>query len=231
MKQIIICMILLFQVQYLSPQEEEAERIITLFIENYPNEKTSYIDFQSSEFCDMIGCSNLNLSPNFGIFSTYMGYLSMSDEIGQISFPRKTVKESINILVAPKVYPIFMFQNTVAYWEIPENTAAKMYKFDKKQDEDTGLYYWDVREKSIGPKRRVPLHTIVIFTDPKYLYVPQGVTVSTNNPQLILPTIFAKRDPKYIQNTLFILTIKPFFSKINKLFNERPLGYAMHITD
>lgn len=232
MKLIVKCIILTLIITNSIYSQQEASRVITLFIENYPNKQNNFFDdYQARQLCDTINCYNLNIRPNIGIFSTYMGYLAISDDIGQITFPRKTIKKSINLLITPKIYPVFMFQNTIAYWEIPKDVSAKLYKIDKKKDKDTKLYYWNVTTKEIGSKRRVPLHTIVVFADPNYIYVPQGITLSTKSSQLILPTIFAKKDPNYTRNILFILTIKPFFSKLNKLFNERPLGYAMHITD
>lgn len=209
--------------------QEEINRIITLFVKQYPEIR------KPGE--PLINCGSVDMSFNSGVFATYAGYLNLTDNIGQLTFPRKTVNDSINILITTHINPVFMFKNTIAYWKIekgfnvkrPTSVPAKMYKVERKYDLETQLFFWEVKERKLPKNGQIPLHTIIILADPENIDVPEGITVTTNNPQLILPAIYAKKN-RFSQNALFAMSIKPFFSQNKTLYKERPLGYAAHIT-
>lgn len=235
---------LFFNVDLNGQLPQKTDNIITFFIDEYPEDDNLILsenkninkNLSNQEikklcllFDKKTNCETIQFPFNYGIFATYAGYLALSDLNGQITFPRKTQKNSINLLITTKISPIFMLKNTIAYWEINDITQAKMYKIERKQDKETLKYYWDVQEKDAPKNNKIPIHTIIIFANPKSIYVPIGITPTKNNTQLVLPKIYAKKDINLIRNALFILTIKPFFSSIKKIYKERPLGYEMHI--
>lgn len=224
--------------------QESDHTTIIFFIREYPtisNNETPQLRHQGQELiCKNYEppypgakCETFDYPFTYGIFSTYGGNLAITDINGQTTFPRRTQKNAVDLLITDKIAPIFSIKNTIAYWEIDEDAkGAKFYSVDRKHDEETNLYYWDVREKDIPQDRRIGLHTITIFADPESIYVPVGITPTTDNPQLVLPNIYAKRnfDASYVNTTLFVLTIKQFFSQIRKIYKEFPLGYQILIT-
>lgn len=200
---------------------EETDKVITLFVQEYPEENNNKIE-------DNTNCDEPKINLINGIFATYAGYITNSDKNGQITFPRRTKNNSFNLLITNQIYPIFMFQATIAFWQLASQ-KAKMYKIEKKQDEETELFYWQVQERNLPESKQVPIHTVTILADPKDIYVPTGLTLTNKSNQVILPDIYVKKNLDIIKNTLFVLTIKNFFSQIKKTYQERPLGYRSHI--
>lgn len=233
-KNFLIILIILFLNNSIFTQQ--TNNIITLFIDEYPADKNNNYNHQNlTEICKMFdkrihNCNGIEFPFNYGIFATYAGYLGLSDQNGQITFVRKTQKNSINLLIVDRIRPIFMLKNTIAYWEISQDANAKMYKIERKQDEETKSDYWNVTEKNLPKNNRIPIHTIIIFANPDSIYVPLGITITKHqDSHLILPKIYAKNNYEHIKNALFLLSIKPFFGSVKKITKEIPLGYQMHI--
>lgn len=214
-----------------APQKDlGATNVISFFLKEYP-EKNDFNNINKTiKECNILNnhfqtiCQSYNISHNFAVFSTYAGYLSMSNTNGQISFPRKVINNSINLLISNKISPVFMFGATIAFWEIQDPTA-KMYFLERSQDPTTKLFYWEAKEKPLPASNRVPVQTIVIIADPKEIYVPLGATLTRSSSNLLLPDIYVKKDIDSLANVLFVLNIKPFFSRTNQIFKEIPIGY------
>ncbi|MDR3645956.1 MAG: hypothetical protein P4L22_00260 [Candidatus Babeliales bacterium] len=211
-------------------QNVGATNIISFFLKEYPEKAgINNVDNTIKE-CNILKnhfqtiCQSHNISHNFAIFSTYAGYLSMSNTNGQISFPRKVINNSINLLVTNKVNPVFMFGSTIAFWEI-QDPNAKMYFLERSQDKETKLFFWETKEKPLPKSNRVPVQTIILFADPKEIYVPVGATITRSSANLLLPDIYVRKNMNNLANILFVLNIKPFFSKTNQIFKEIPIGY------
>jgi hypothetical protein len=216
----------------ISINSQDFDNVINLFIKPYPYSNEPFMEQpEADQLCKLINCNLLNLPLNFGIFATYMGYITYSNEIGQIIFPRKTVKDSINLLIANDIEPIFMLKNTIAFWKIHNKALAQMYKFERKIDLETKLNYWEVTKRDIPKNNKIPLHTIIIFANTEDIFVPTGITPTNAGPQLILPNIYVKLNTNYVKNALFTLTIKPFYSPLKKIYKERPTGYDLQITE
>lgn len=213
-----------------TPLDLGASNVISFFLKDYP-EKDDFNNINKiTKECNLLKthfqtiCNSYNISHNFAVFSTYAGYLSMSNTNGQIIFPRKVVNNSINLLVTNKLSPVFMFGATIAFWEI-QDPNSKMYFFERSQDPETKLFYWEVKEKPLPASNRVPVQTIVIIADPKEIYIPLGTTITRSSANLLLPDIYVKKDINSVANILFTLNIKPFFSTTKQIFKEIPIGY------
>jgi len=207
-----------------------ATNIISFFLKEYPEkDNRDNVDKVIKE-CSILKnhfqtiCQSHNISHNFSVFSTYAGYLSMSNTNGQIVFPRKVINNAINLLVTNKISPVFMFGSTIAFWEI-QDPNAKMYYLERSQDKTTKLFFWETKEKPLPKSNRTPVQTIVILADPKEIYVPIGATLTRSSANLLLPDIYVRKNIDNLANILFVLNIKPFFSKTNQIFKEIPLGY------
>ncbi len=204
--------------------------IISFFIKEYPEKSNVKNVNKTIKECSLLKnhfqtiCKSYDISHNFAIFSTYAGYLSMSNINGQIVFPRKVVNDSVNLLVTNKIRPVFMFGSTIAFWEI-QDPDSKMYLLEREQDKDTKLFFWQTKEKQLPASKRVPVQTIIIIAEPKEIYVPIGATPTKHSANLILPDIYVRKNIDNISNILFVLNIKPFFSKTNQIFKEIPIGY------
>ncbi len=209
---------------------QQFHHLITFFVKDFPE------TFNKEELQDKIGRighvskkiikNQLRPSINKNIFATYMGYLTVSDEFDQITFPRRTEQPKINFLITSEIRPILMVGNTIAYLQIPPNVPAKMLTLERKQYEHTKTYYWLVKYATPPNDGKIPLQTILLFAQPDKAYMPTGAYSATDSPHLILPDVFVKKGFNGVQHALFVLTIKHFFGPITRQYLKRPNGFA-----
>jgi hypothetical protein len=207
--------------------------IITFFIHPFPEEqKTTITQEQMINHLQTPGkILSKTLKNHFlkqgaeGIFSTYWGYLNVSNIDGQVIFPRKHTKNSVDILVTEKIIPIMMIGNTVHYWETDPSVPSQLFSIERKQDHDTKLYFWDTQKKEPPSDKIIHLDTIIIFAKPQYMYIPTGITITDNSPQLILPDMYAKKGMNIIARTLWVLTLKHFFSSLKYIYQKNSKTY------
>lgn len=201
-------------------------QLITYFYKPFPDvftpEKT---ERKIKKFSNSLNLSreHLKLLHNnrvTGIFSTYYGFLAVSDIHGQTTFPRWQRDESIYILVTQKISPIVMSHNTLSHWELEEGTPAKLYLLEKVQDKETELFFWRATQQNLPKDNQVPRDSITIFAHPKYVYIPTGITLSQQSPHLILPDIFIKRGIHVVKDALYVLNLMHFFSLVPRWFKK-----------
>ena len=123
-----------------------------------------------------------------------------------------------------------MAGNTIHHWELEEDTAAAMYLMEQKFDEDIGAHYWDVTQVPIPENNHVPLESIAIFADPKYVYIPLGLSTLKESPHLILPDIYIKRGINLTAEALFILNLTHYFGSVLPLYKKQPDRYLKQLT-
>lgn len=174
--------------------------------------------------------SILGKDPISGIFCTYAGYLDMSDNNGQVLFPRNHENPDIYLLITPSITPIIMAGATIHHWEIDKGAPARMYHAVRKQDDKTGLFIWDVQEAPLPEDGWVPLESILVFAKPKNIYVPTGIALTNDSPNLVLPDMYVKKGIKIYSNTLFVLNIRHFYGPLKTLFEPRDTSYSSLIT-
>ncbi len=153
-----------------------------------------------------------------GLYGSYFGYLSSSNPSGELIFPRKHQDSSFMLVIAKDITPIFMLENTVSTLQIPEKTACDYYSVERKKDAKTQLYFWNIQKSSLPKDRNLPLNSIILFAHPDDIYVPVGVSPTSNNPQICLPTIYVKDTVKVGENALAVLNIRRFFEPIQRTF-------------
>ncbi len=163
------------------------------------------------------------------IFATYGGYLTISDYNGQIIFPRMQQKEELTLIITENIKPVFMIGNTIHHWELV--SPAQIYSVIRKQDHKTKLFYWDVQPEKELANNIIPLTSIVLFIKPRNIIVPTGITITNDNPQLVLPTLYAKKSINPLTPTLNVLNIRQFFGalpssikKINNTYYAEQIG-------
>lgn len=202
------------------------DHIITFFIRSYPVEEETP-QLHPKEAADKLQ-QNLAMPGKLaykiakaafpdiktGVLVTYQGYLVATSLLGQITLPRMTQQPSLKVLVTEKIDPIMMIGNTVHHWEIVPNVSAQMYSLEREEDPETKLAYWRYKEISLPENRIIPLNTIVILAKPKNIVIPNGITVSTNDQQWILPNIYVKKTMNSVEPALAALRVRQFFGPI-----------------
>lgn len=213
-----------------------AEQLITLFLKPYPDLPIKAASQRLAPKLDKVGKLSSNrakhiLPPSVsGIFATYGGFLTVSDLNGELSFPRKHTKPFVYLLVTEKISPIIMAGNTIHHWELEEDVPASMYLMEQKWDDRVRIHYWDVTQVPVPENNRVPLESIAIFADPKYVYVPLGLSLFKESPHLILPDIYIKRGINLTATALFILNLTHYFGSILPLYKKQPDRYTRQLT-
>lgn len=219
-----------------------ADAIITLFLRQYPviNEDGTLADQEHAQAITD-GLKNPGKIAHYqvhgilgkgavsGMFATYVGFLGVSDTNGQLMFPGRYRQPFVYLLITERITPIMMAGNTVHHWELEDNVPAAYYKIEQQVDPDTQLTYWDVEKAELPHDKVIPLESITLFTKPKNVYVPTGITVTKPGTNLVLPDIYVKKGAKIYPSTAFVLNIRQFFAPDHFLFQQRPDGYSQLI--
>ncbi len=151
-----------------------------------------------------------------GIFAAYAGYITVSTSDGHLTFPNKQSKPIIYLLCTRRLTPITMIGTTIHHWELEEGTPAAFYKIERKQDEDTEKFYWQIQAEPLPDNSVIPVKTLWLVAQPRKVYVPLGITLTDKNQNYILPTIYVKKGIMNIKNALYMLNIKQFFRPVKK---------------
>ncbi len=188
----------------------ETPHILTFFLEPYPEiakEKSTVQKFPYEQ----------------AIFATYFGYETTSDNNGQIQFPLKKVESSFYLLITTQIEPVFMLYNTIHHLELKDGSTYSFYSIERKVDEKTQIYFWDVQTIPFPKDYKIPAHTIILRTNPKNIYVPTGISITTNSPQIVLPPVYVKSQTSFPEDALSFLENKEFFAPINRTYKVEAL--------
>ncbi len=165
-----------------------------------------------------------------GIFATYGGLLTTSDLNGELTFPWLHEKPFIHLLVTEELTPIVRSGNTIDHWELQEGVPVMAYKMEQKWDDSARAMYWDISKEPVPTNNIIPLESIVIFADPKYVYVPLGVQLFKETPHLILPDIYIKHGVNLTKNALYIVNLSHYFGGIIPVYKKDKARYSRHLT-
>ena len=166
-----------------------------------------------------------------GIFSSYAGYLVVSDPNGQVTFPLRHNKPVMYFLVTPEIFPVIMFGNTVHHWELMPKIPAELFKLEKKKDEEINEYYWQTTKLPLPKDNIISRKAVIIFAHPSKIYIPEGVTPTTDNNQLVLPDVYVKKSISKAPEALYVLTIRQFFAPPTKDYQHESLRHIVQMTE
>lgn len=155
-----------------------------------------------------------------GLFASYGGFITVSNNEGKIVFPRKHQRPFVYMIVTPDVTPVLMLGKTVHHWELHAHLPVEVYRFEFKQDSETQLYYWDVQPDERPADNSVPLDSIVVIGKPKNIYIPTGITIKKDSPHLFLPDIYARKGFNILTNSLNTLKAKHFFHQATPFYKK-----------
>ncbi|MBT4856488.1 hypothetical protein HOM50_00375 [bacterium] len=210
---------------------KKSDHVVTFFVENYPEvHPTQAIQpsmFAPGKIYKNMAQSMIKDLGTIGVFATYGGFLAHTNQNGQIIFPRKTQKPNFDLFITNEIQPYLMAGTTnVRYWTIDNDAQAARFKVQRQEDPKTGLYYWQVTKGVVPKTKIIPLHSIVVFAKPKNIYIPQGITLTNDNSQFILPTIYAKPQLDDVKNALFVMNLKIFFQPLHPKFKQDKLAIS-----
>lgn len=197
-----------------------ADPVITLFIRPYPyaSEASAQPKLHKIHLPGKIAKYHMRRlhqeTPIAGLFCTYAGFLARSNQIGQVTLPRKHDEPALSIIITNKIQPMLMAANTIHHWSIPIDGDAVQYSLERKRDVDTGLSYWYVKKQPVPDDRILPSKSLLIFAKPKNFYIPEGATLTVDSPNLVLPTIYARRSTDIATNAVHALAIRQFFDSV-----------------
>lgn len=206
------------------------DSIVTIFVQKYPylsKSEISEIEQKPHRF-DPVKYSKALRQPDFlykdvmksykkknqlpAIMCMYAGNIALSTPDGQISFPRLQQIPDMHILVTDKIIPAYMIAPaTVHNWMIDQKSPTEMYLMKLETDKKTNLSYWQTSKMDLPKDNNIPLNTLIFIADPSTMYIPLGATIYDRSPNIVLPTIYIKRDFCFIKNTLFTLATNQYF--------------------
>ncbi len=205
------------------------DSIITISIQKYPYlSKSEKAELENRHSLDAAKYSNALKQPDFlyknviktyrqkhelpGIMCMYAGNIALSTPDGQISFPRLQQTTEMFILITDKIIPAYMIAPaTVHNWRIDPHTPTEMYRMKLEYDKKTNLFYYQTTKVDLPKDGNIPLNTLIFIADPQTMYVPLGATITNTSSNIVLPTIYIKKDFCFVKNALFTLATNQYF--------------------
>jgi hypothetical protein len=213
-----------------------ADPILTFFFKPFPLQPTSQRTLQKLKKPHAIakrtlqGLGSANLVA--GIFSSYYGFIDVSNASGQTSFPRKQSKEVISVVITQKVSPVIMFNNTVSHWELVPGSSAAAYRFELKKDPETNLALWHVESAPVPENRQIqPTDSLLIIAKPKNVFIPIGASFAHPDANLKLPDMYIKPGINTVRNALYMLNMNFLFRPIDLLYKREKSRYGTLIAE
>jgi hypothetical protein len=150
-----------------------------------------------------------------GFIALYGGYVDYSDKNGNIVFPLIHKEKLVYLVITPKIDPVRLHGNTIAYEGFLKETKTKIYKIEqKKETKDSSIFYWQVTEIKVPEHNRIDPFSIVLLTKPKNIVVPIGDFITTQNVNLIIPNVYVVGNIDQAKILFDFLDMRRFFEQI-----------------
>lgn len=221
--------------QFLISLQLHADNVITFFIRPYPranpHEKMQSMVHKFSRPGKIAKYHLKSLQRDAatpGLFCTYAGFLALSNGVGQVTLPLKQDEPKLAIMVANRIQPMLMAANTIHHWELMPDTPAAYYSLERKKDDESNIVYWDTRKAEVPEDGIIPTKSILIFAKPKNIFVPEGVKITDDGPNFVLPTVYARKATDIATNALRALMIRQFFDPVRAERKRDGKMYQMH---
>lgn len=183
--------------------KESSPHTITLFFEQYP-ELAADLKPLPSKHKHAIN----------GIPVSYFGYQSSSNDNGQVTLPRKHQKDSFVLAITQNITPVVMTENTLYGWRLDTRFPFSLYTITRLQDPQTKLWYWHTKKSTHKAHDLLPPEALIITAKPQDIVIFEGATITTNSPQLLLPTMYVRPTIDNAKNALCALTHRLFFKPL-----------------
>jgi len=164
-----------------------------------------------------------------GIFCSYYGNTVITNLNGEATFINKLRKPKLQVIITKNIIPVLCLENTVHHWELSRRRDVKIYNMERRFDAASKAYFWDVKEAPLPEDNVVPLNAITIFAEPRHVDVPIGITITTKNPQLVLPNMYVKPGINRVKSALLLFNVKNLVAPTKILYKKGKKYYAKHL--
>ena len=160
-----------------------------------------------------------------GFLGVYNGYGDFANTDGLLNFPLRHLPASkLFLLITPNIELVRAQGNTIAHAQIPEHVRdiAVRYEFIKSKDVND-IPFWQVQKSKLPVSSRITGRTLTLVSDPRNIYVAEGVFRSHASAHMLLPRnvyVVGRR-----QQTRSLL------SSLDLLRFHEPIEYAQAIED
>ena len=104
-------------------------------------------------------------------------------------------------------------------------------KVEKNKDEELNEYYWQVTQVPLPEDKIISNKTVIVFANPSKIYIPEGITPTQDNPQLILPDLYVKKSIAKMEEALYVLTIRQFFAPPARGYQHEALRHVIQMAE
>lgn len=210
--------------------------IITFFFREYPSEHMENYVLNKIKKPNNIAKKTiegiLHHNATAGIFSSYFGFLNVSDQNGQTIFPRKQSNRSLQLVITSKITPIIMFQFTISHWELVPGAPTAIYLCEQKDDPVTQLTFWEIKQEPIPENRHIASqNSLIIIANPTNILVPTGITLTSPGANLILPDMYVRKSIHTTRNALYVLNLSLFFRPADLLYKKAKTNYETLVAE
>jgi|GEM_PF-4426465 len=156
--------------------------------------------------------------PLMGILATYAGYITTSNEFGEIIFPRHQERTPLYIAITEEIAPVMRFFGTIDHWEFSSIKDTLFIEIDLQRSTtspDASGEQFSVKTVSIPEDNIVPYATIVIFGDPDDFEIPEGLFPHNHKKHWILPPLVLKKSTGATKNMVTTLPLLQFFRPLS----------------
>ncbi len=161
-----------------------------------------------------------------GIIATYHGYVTFSDQNGQLLFPRKHTSDDIFYVVTRNIRPVISHGETVRSFIIENPKQTRMYYLQRKQNEKQNITYWEVKEIEVTDEQHIPPSSMIIFSNPDHIIVPTGTFTTIDGGNLLLPDLYIKKGIPIGPNVLAFLPLSKYFAPVTHTYAYTSDRYA-----
>lgn len=141
---------------------------------------------------ELKGKLSSTLEPNLsGILATYAGYSDFSNTDGSLCFPLRHATPKLFIAVTREINLVPVKGNTITHGEFldPAQEPLDLYQCEKKKDEKE-VPYWQITKISPPADLAINPITVVVFTKPTNIVMPEGIFMTDSTRHLILPPLY-----------------------------------------
>lgn len=167
-----------------------------------------------------------------GLYASYAGTLTHSDQDGQIVFERKSSKPKLYVLITDKIKAVTvnpLSQKTLLGFNVSPDTIAALYQFELLKDPETDLYAWNVTPAKLDLEKKIPYDTIILYAHPHDIIVPLGPTTTTSRENFILPDFYVTEGYNSTLNAINFLKVRQYFAPVAFEYTFLPLEYQKKI--
>ena len=206
----------------------EVPHVITLFMKPY-EELEALPEFQTPDvkehlFQDPFYLARTYLAGNFkyetdprGVYVIYKGYVDRVDFNHQVTFPRLTEKDEIDLIITRKLRPIAIVGNTVNKFVRDKKAPIAYYHLKRVTDPKTHFAYWEAAKQEVQHDLELSPDAMLIIAEPEEIFIPTELVVATAGPNLVLPPIYATEKLKKDHAALSFIKVNHYFAPVEKV--------------